>query len=70
MLFCAAMEIIASDTDFAAYSPMPEKSLLDFADLFNAEIVPTALTMPCDLFDVPCLAIQVVGDGRGTLQYH
>ena len=41
MLFCAAMEIIASDTDFAAYSPMPEKSLLDFADLFNAEIVPT-----------------------------
>lgn len=41
MLFCAATEIIASDTDFAAYSPMPEKSLLDFADLFNAEIVPT-----------------------------
>lgn len=41
MLFCAATEIIVSDSGFAAYSPMPEKSLLDFADLFNAEIVPT-----------------------------
>lgn len=38
MLFCAAKKIIAPTDDFATYSPMPEKSLLDFADLFNGEI--------------------------------
>ncbi len=39
MFFCAAKKIITSDLDFAAYSPMSEKSLLDFADLFNAEVL-------------------------------
>ena len=38
MLFCAAQRIIAPASDFATYSPMPEKSLLDFADLFNGEV--------------------------------
>lgn len=38
MLFCAAKKIIAPTDDFVTYSPMPEKSLLDFADLFNGEI--------------------------------
>lgn len=38
MLFCAAQRIIAPAADFATYSPMPEKSLLDFADLFNGEV--------------------------------
>ena len=38
MLFCAAQRIIAPAADFAAYCPMPEKSLLDFADLFNGEV--------------------------------
>lgn len=38
MLFCAAKKIIAPTDDFATYSPMPEKSLLDFADLFNGEV--------------------------------
>ncbi len=37
MLFCAAKKIVAPTDDFATYSPMPEKSLLDFADLFNGE---------------------------------
>ena len=38
MLFCAAQRVIAPAADFATYSPMPEKSLLDFADLFNGEV--------------------------------
>ena len=38
MLFCAAIRIITPAADFATYSPMPEKSLLDFADLFNGEV--------------------------------
>lgn len=38
MLFCAAKKTIAPTDDFATYSPMPEKSLLDFADLFNGEV--------------------------------
>lgn len=38
MLFCAAQRIIAPAADFATYCPMPEKSLLDFADLFNGEV--------------------------------
>lgn len=38
MLFCAAKRIITPAADFATYSPMPEKSLLDFADLFNGEV--------------------------------
>ncbi|WP_418995329.1 glycosyltransferase family 2 protein [Adlercreutzia equolifaciens] len=38
MLFCAAQRIIAPTADFATYCPMPEKSLLDFADLFNGEV--------------------------------
>ena len=38
MLFCAAQRIIAPAADFATCSPMPEKSLLDFADLFNGEV--------------------------------
>lgn len=38
MLFCAAQRIIAPAADFATYSPMPEKSLLDFADLLNGEV--------------------------------
>ncbi len=41
MLFCAAKKIIAPTDDFATYSPMPEKSLLDFADLFNGEVEAT-----------------------------
>lgn len=45
MLFCAAQRIIAPAADFATYSPMPEKSLLDFADLFNGgvETAPASL---------------------------
>ncbi|NCA32188.1 CDP-glycerol glycerophosphotransferase family protein [Adlercreutzia muris] len=39
MLFCAAKKIVVSDTDYDAFAPMPMKSLLDFADFFNAEIV-------------------------------
>ncbi|WP_242370233.1 hypothetical protein [Adlercreutzia muris] len=38
-LFCAAKKLITSDSSFGSCSPMPEKSLLDFADLFNAEII-------------------------------
>lgn len=37
-LFCAAKKLLVSDEAYDSYAPMPEKILLDFADLFNAEI--------------------------------